>query len=491
MLDPIPLKAERWRLAALLALPAAAVLALLAAFSLLAWPFALAGAVAVVAASAWIARRLLAELDRVRRTLATVGDSERGDGRPPPPRWPPAARLTEAAAEAGRRVEAERARLARRADAAAAALVALPDAWLLIDEAGAVRAQNRAARDLLGDLPIGSDIGGALRDPAFERALAAFRAAAAAGDAAARAEAEIALPGAASRWLRVAVRRLPPGAPEGAAAIVVLHDQTALRRLDRMRADFVANVSHELKTPLASLLGFIETLRGPAADDADARRRFLEIMHEQAQRMARLVDDIMSLSRIEMEEDTPPVGRVALLPLAQDLVEALQVQAGRRRMSFAIDAVPPDRPDGFAVIGDRDQLVQVLQNLLDNAIKYGREGATLRIELAAGDAQRLPPPRDALRPAAAGAVELAVVDQGEGIPPEHLDRLTERFFRVDRGRARQVGSTGLGLAIVKHIVHRHGGRLAVSSRLGHGSRFAVLLPAAEAPPPGPRALAAG
>jgi two-component system phosphate regulon sensor histidine kinase PhoR len=277
------------------------------------------------------------------------------------------------------------------------------------------------------------------------------------------------------RSVRAIVRRLAVGGPGEPAALVVLHDDTARRRLDQMRADFVANVSHELKTPLSSLIGFIETLRGPAAGDAEARQRFLEIMQEQAARMRRLVDDIMSLSRIELEEHQAPTGRVELLPILQNLMEALQVQAMMRRITFRLERRTDD-DDRLAVTGERDQLIQVFQNLLDNAVKYGREGTAVVISVARAGGDRLPAPRDPREKRPAAAAEVAVIDQGEGIPPEHLSRLTERFYRVDRGRSRQLGGTGLGLAIVKHILNRHGARLAIESKLGQGSRFTVFLP---------------
>jgi two-component system phosphate regulon sensor histidine kinase PhoR len=204
--------------------------------------------------------------------------------------------------------------------------------------------------------------------------------------------------------------------------------------------------------------------------------RFLEIMQEQAARMRRLVDDIMSLSRIELEEHQAPTGRVALLPILQNLMEALQVQAMTRRISFRLERATAD-DDALEVTGERDQLIQVFQNLLDNAVKYGREGSAVVIAVGRTGGEKLPPPRDPREKRAAAAVEAAVIDQGEGIPAEHLSRLTERFYRVDRGRSRQLGGTGLGLAIVKHILNRHGGRLTIESKLGQGSRFAVYLPA--------------
>jgi two-component system phosphate regulon sensor histidine kinase PhoR len=254
-----------------------------------------------------------------------------------------------------------------------------------------------------------------------------------------------------------------PGGPRIAA---VLSDRTRERALERMRADFVANASHELRTPLASLIGFIDTLRGPAADDPPAQARFLQIMADQAKRMNRLIDDLLSLSRIELIEHQPPSGRVALPDLVRWVAAAFEPQVTARRQDLQV-TVPAELPP---VPGDEDQLAQVLHNLLENAVKYGREGGTLRLT-----ASVVPP--GGRWPARPG-MTLAVSDDGQGIAPEHLPRLTERFYRVDRGRSRAVGGTGLGLAIVKHIVNRHRGQLAIESREGEGSTFTVWLPMA-------------
>ncbi|MBV8775759.1 MAG: GHKL domain-containing protein, partial [Alphaproteobacteria bacterium] len=245
---------------------------------------------------------------------------------------------------------------------------------------------------------------------------------------------------------------------EGIAAIVTLHDITALKLAEQMRADFVANAGHELKTPLATLIGFIETLLGSARDDAAARERFLGIMHDQGRRMARLVDDLLSLSRIELNEHVAPVGRVALAPLVEAVAASLELRAAERHMQFAL-SLPPDLPD---VLGDRDELAQVFQNLLDNAVKYGRAHTEIEVSAAADPA----------------GVAVAVADRGDGIAAEHLPRLTERFYRVDTARSRELGGTGLGLAIVKHIVNRHRGRLDIDSAPGQGSTFTVWLRAA-------------
>ncbi len=235
-----------------------------------------------------------------------------------------------------------------------------------------------------------------------------------------------------------------------------------------MRADFVANASHELRTPLASLMGFIDTLRGPAADDPPAQQRFLGIMAEQAGRMNRLIDDLMSLSRIELTEHQPPADQVDLAALARRIAEGFEPRLEMRRMKLEL-AIAPDLP---TITADADQLVQVLTNLLDNAIKYGREGGGIRLGLAA-------PPRGGAWPTRP-ALLLSVADDGPGIPRAQVPRLTERFYRVDQGRARQAGAspggTGLGLAIVKHIVNRHRGQLSIESDTGRGATFTAWLP---------------
>ena len=256
-------------------------------------------------------------------------------------------------------------------------------------------------------------------------------------------------------------------AQDGTVAILVLHDLTSVRRAEQLRADFVANASHELRTPLSSLLGFVETLRGPAVDDKDAQRRFLAIMHEQATRMAHLVEDLLSLSRIEMEEHTPPTGTADIESVLRSVTSTLDIKARDKSMTIVVEAT--NLP---AVTGEGDELTQVFQNLIDNAIKYGRTGSTVRIEAKESGVAR----RRLGRP----AIAVAVMDQGEGISREHLPRLTERFYRVDKARSRQLGGTGLGLAIVKHIVNRHRGALEITSNEGEGSTFTVFLPAAAA-----------
>jgi two-component system phosphate regulon sensor histidine kinase PhoR len=277
--------------------------------------------------------------------------------------------------------------------------------------------------------------------------------------------AELSLSAPVAREVHATVVPMEPPRADGGRVVVVLSDRSRERAVERMRADFIANASHELRTPLASLMGFIETLRGPAADDPPAQQRFLGIMAEQAARMNRLIDDLLSLSRIELVEHQAPAGRVDLAELLRGLAAGFEPRLAERRVTLDL-AVATGLPP---VLGDADQLAQVAQNLLDNAVKYGREGGTVRLvaEPAAG-------PRWPARP----GVVVTVVDQGHGIPREHLPRLTERFYRVDTGRSRAVGGTGLGLAIVKHIVNRHRGQLAIDSDEGVGTTVSVWLPAA-------------
>jgi len=244
--------------------------------------------------------------------------------------------------------------------------------------------------------------------------------------------------------------------------VLTLHDLTALKRSERMRADFVANASHELRTPLATLIGFIETLRGPAREDDAARERFLSIMGEQAGRMTRLVDDLLSLSRIELNEHLPPKDSVDVGRVLHAVADSLEQRAARRNVRIEVKIAEPLAP----VTGDAEELTQVFQNLIDNAIKYGRSGSAVEVEAQA--AQK--------RVGGVAAVQVAVRDHGEGILKEHLPRLTERFYRVDPARSRELGGTGLGLAIVKHIVSHHRGILEIHSDLGEGSVFTVYLP---------------
>ena len=242
--------------------------------------------------------------------------------------------------------------------------------------------------------------------------------------------------------------------------LVVFDDLSVGRKLERMRVDFVANASHELRTPLASLLGFVETLQGSAKDDSEARARFLFIMEVQAKRMARLIDDLLSLSRIELNVHIRPSAAIELSSVVRQITDALKPLAQDRAVEIMLDL--PDSP--AVVAGDRDELLRVFENLIENAIKYGASGGKVLVEVANRGAHD---------------ITTTVRDFGAGIAAEHLPRLTERFYRVDQAASREAGGTGLGLAIVKHIALRHGGRLDIESTLGVGSSFRIFFPRLE------------
>ncbi len=243
---------------------------------------------------------------------------------------------------------------------------------------------------------------------------------------------------------------------------LLLHDVTSVIRAEEARADFVANASHELRTPLAALSGFIDTLRGHARDDEGAREQFLSIMSQEAGRMRRLIDDLMSLTRIEQNEHVPPSGLVDIVALARNAAAVFQGLAKADNVTVSV-AEAADVP---RVRGDRDELTQLLQNLIHNAIKYGREGGHVRVDFALAPLSAAPPGRRGQ----GAMIAVSIKDDGEGIPREAIPRLTERFYRVDVKRSRERGGTGLGLAIVKHIIsNRHGGRLAIESKPGEGA----------------------
>jgi len=256
---------------------------------------------------------------------------------------------------------------------------------------------------------------------------------------------------------RIGGREIRRGLP---FLIVSFRDLTEQDKLAQMRADFIANASHELRTPLASLRGFVETLQGPARDDPEARDRFLAIMSSQANRMTRLIDDLLSLSRAEMRVHLPPRGIVDLNEVASYVAQALDPVAAASKIQIVV--TKSDSP--VRIRGDRDELVQVLQNLVHNAIKYGREGGRVEIAISRVLDGSPPLPR----------ALLVVADDGQGIAPEHIPRLTERFYRASAQASREKGGTGLGLAIVKHIIIRHRGELRISSVLGKGSTFSIL-----------------
>jgi two-component system phosphate regulon sensor histidine kinase PhoR len=425
------------------------VFGVLAGTGQLAWKPAVIGAVVIIVLQGLMLRAFLNGIATVRDHLAGIRDVE--DRLLPIQSASPAARdlwllITRVLRLYLRRIS----RLEDELAASKAVLAALPDPIMLIDGKREIRQINQAAAELFGVELTDRDLSVAIRNPTVLTAADAVLR----GGPARLIEFDVSVP--MERSFRARIERVADDTP---SAIVSLTDLTTLKRAEQLRADFVANASHELRTPLSTVIGFIETLEGPASEDREARERFLPIMRQQAARMARLVDDLLSLSRIELNEHLPPRGEVDLVGVLRTVTRSLELKAAARRMHILLESEMSSVPAS----GDHEELSQVFQNLIDNAIKYGDEGSDVTITLL---------PSTKLRQ----GVSIAVRDCGDGIAREHLPRLTERFYRADTARSRAMGGTGLGLAIVKHIVNRHRGMLEIASDEGVGSVFTVHLP---------------
>ena len=349
------------------------------------------------------------------------------------------------------------------AAAVSAVVAGMPDPAVLLDRAGRVIHLNAAAAQLAPALRKNELAQFALRSPEIITALR---------EAIATTETRRAtyldhVP--VDRWMELIVTPVPVPTLFGGmdrCMLMTFHDQTPLRRVEEMRADFVANASHELRTPLAALSGFIDTLQGPAKDDAKARERFLGIMHTQATRMARLIDDLLSLSRVELSAHVRPDALVDIVPIIRQVADGLEPLASERQVAINIEL--PDAP--VVIAGDREELLRLFENLIENALKYGASGGKVVVSLtSAMSGEGIPEFRVMVR------------DFGPGIAPEHLPRLTERFYRVDVGDSRAQGGTGLGLSLVKHIVNRHRGRLLIESVPRKGATFTACFPQARPP----------
>ena len=351
-------------------------------------------------------------------------------------------------------------RLGNPVEAAAvnAIVAGMPDPAVLLDRAGRVIHLNAAAAQLAPALRKNELAQFALRSPEIITALR---------EAIATTEPRRAtyldhVP--VDRWMELIITPVPVPTTFGGTdkcMLMTFHDQTPLRRVEEMRADFVANASHELRTPLAALSGFIDTLQGPAKEDTKARERFLAIMHTQATRMARLIDDLLSLSRVELSAHVRPDTMVDIVPIIRQVADGLEPLARERQVVVEIDL--PEGP--VAIAGDREELLRVFENLIENALKYGASGGRIIVSLTSGLSSDGTP-----------EVRVMVRDFGPGIAPEHLPRLTERFYRVDVGDSRAQGGTGLGLSLVKHILNRHRGRLLIESVPKNGAAFTACFP---------------
>ena len=320
---------------------------------------------------------------------------------------------------------------------------------VLLVRRGIVTCANASARSVLGKHIVGEDVRVAIRHPAAADRLGPN------GTLPGRPVELVGVGAPDQRW------EMRTGETADGMRIVHLVDQSGNYAAEKMRVDFVANASHELRTPLASILGFIETLNEEAGEDPALRARFLKVMFDEARRMQRLVEDLISLSRIEAEKYRLPGERLDLGELLEDVAAEIAAARSPRAGDVSV-TIDPGLP---AVTGDEAQLSQLFHNVIGNAMKYGRANTPVRVSLSLNRSK---------------LVQLVVRDEGEGIAPQHIPRLTERFYRVDAGRSRSVGGTGLGLAIVKHIVERHRGRLDIASRVGIGTTVTIALPAAEA-----------
>lgn len=333
----------------------------------------------------------------------------------------------------------------------------------LIGADGKLRYVNNAGDAAFGPAAIGEPVSYKFRNPVLARVIAE------AIEKSERREAEYQDEVPQQRWFHMDIAPVPNarGARNTEFFLLSFLDLTQIKRADQMRSDFIANASHELRTPLASVRGFIETIKGPAADDPAAIEQFLTVMLEQAERMSRLIDDLLSLSRIEMKAHVPPQEEVDLVGVLGHVCDSLEPMALAQDITLNRQIDEP----GLVIRGDHDELIQVFENLLENACKYGGDGKQIDVsarrltaETADGD----------------DGVQVEIRDYGAGIPEEHLPRLTERFYRVDIESSREKRGTGLGLAIVKHILMRHGTRLNVSSTMGEGAAFSVIFAAAPA-----------
>ena len=423
-------------------------------------PYAFLAAFGAGGAAAWlIAMRVSARLRALEEASATIVS---GAVDPREARFPgdELGALERRLTELARDFRSQYARTAEERERLEAVLRNMLDGVVVLGADGRIALANAAATELLGIPPLVELLGARLallcRNPDLVTVIDELL-----GPRPRPLTRDVVLDGPARRFLSVAAAPIELNGGRG-GAILVLHDVTRVRRLESMRADFVANVSHELRTPLTAIRGYAETLLGGALDDRGRAMQFLQVIERHSERLSRLIDDLLTLSDLELGRTELHPEPFELAGIVEGVLEVLQPKAEGKGIDLRMD-VPEDLPP---VLVDRDQIEQVLINLIDNAIKYTPAGGRVRVSAAA----RANEDR--------GAVEIRVVDSGIGIPEKDIPRLTERFFRVDRARSRELGGTGLGLAIVKHIVQAHGGSLAIESRPQQGTTVRVGLPQA-------------
>lgn len=343
-------------------------------------------------------------------------------------------------------------------------LDSLPDPVIVLDDNRIVTDANKAALELMPADTLGRDLAHSFRHPAaLEVVDAVLKGKPVLSDNEEN-TVEITYTDPLRRSFSLyVVQAMAENESDGMRTVLFLRETTADKRAEQMRVDFVANVSHELRSPLSALVGFIETIQNAAKDDPKAQKHFLEIMAREAGRMSRLIEDLLSLSSVEMSEHVRPRDPIQIQNIAKSVIESLSVRAAEKNLTINFHA-----PDSVPLItGDADQLIQIIQNLIDNAIKYGGQDSTIDVKIE--NIKQIPE-------IGGPGIVIAIQDYGEGIPEEQISRLTERFYRIDKARSRSMGGTGLGLAIVKHIINRHRGSLLIESELGQGSTFSIALP---------------
>jgi len=329
----------------------------------------------------------------------------------------------------------------------------LSDSTFIIDERGGVIHANETALNEINNAAIGNPISFSLRNPTLLSAIDEVQ------KTGITKVIEIHQKSPSNNWYNVSISMLKLQAKKPSSMVITLHNLSEQKRIEAMRSDFVANASHELRTPLTSLIGFVETMQGPAANDKKSREKFLNIMLAQAGRMSKLIDDLLSLSRIEMRQHVKPTEQVDISKKLKSVVEALQTQA----KSAGVEVVLNLPKEKVIIRGDKQELFEMFENLIDNAIKYGAEGKKIEVSLLLNkEGEKF-------------AYSLIIQDYGVGISKQHVPRLTERFYRVDAQNSRKKKGTGLGLAIVKHILNRHGGQLNITSKPNVGTKVEVLL----------------
>lgn len=449
-------------LTTLAALPPTIVFGALAVTSRLDWHLALGSVAVSVLMLGWMVRRGLGDVYRVLEFSETLARDGEGDL--------PAQNMSglfpefsEAVTRLQQAWGHDRGLLGARASSAETIVDSLPQPLILLDENRQIVRVTAGAKQLLGEMAAGRDLSSVIRTPQILEAVDTVLA----GESDQHIEFDIEFP--AMMSLSAQIQRLNEATADGSILVLALFDVTEIKKSQKMRTDFVANASHELRTPLAVISGSIKTLQGPAQGDLEGQTKFLNMMEQHTTRMTRLVDDLLSLSRIELSASVAPEGTVDLYAVLSSITALLEVPAARRNIKIVLEPGLDIRH----IVGDEIEISQLFQNLIDNAVKYSDENSTVRIGL-----------RETIKPASASRrvelqyIEVSVADEGAGIPAEHIPRLTERFYRVNTARSREMGGTGLGLAIVKHIVGRHRGLLDIQSVEGEGATFTVFLPVA-------------